>query len=186
MTVFDLAVIGVVGMSVIFGFARGFVRVVISLVAWVVALVAAAQYADLIAAMLPQFSTSDGTAPNAPMTRHIVAFALIVVGVLLAGALIGWLLSRLVRVIGLGFVDRALGALLGFARGMLIVVLGVLIAGLTALPKREWWQNASLSRPLTEAALNLRPWLPQRWAERLDFGTMKTQQHKPVTRTGVA
>ena len=74
------------------------------------------------------------------------------------------------RAIGLGFVDRLLGAVFGVARGVLIVVIGVLVAGLTTLPQQEWWQNAMFAPPLVAAALSLRPWLPQAWAEQLDFG----------------
>ena len=162
MTAFDFVVIGIIGLSTLFAFARGFVRVVISLAAWVVALVAAFQYADLVASWLPFLAQS-------PRARYIVAFALIIVAVLLVGALIGWLVWRLVRLVGLGFVDRVLGAVLGAARGLIIVVVGVLIAGLTTLPRQEWWKNAMFAPPLVDAALSLRPWLPQAWARQLEF-----------------
>ena len=102
-----------------------------------------------------------GAGRRAARTRYIAAFVLIVVVVLLVGALLGWLLSRLVRAVGLGFVDRTLGAVLGVARGLLIVVIGVLIAGLTTFPQQDWWHNAMFAPPLVDAALSLRPWLPQ-------------------------
>lgn len=177
MTAFDFIVIGIVGLSTLFAFARGFVRVVISLAAWVVALVAAWQYAEAVAAMLPLLAGS-------PRARYIAAFVLIVVVVLIFGALLGWLLSRLVRAVGLGFVDRTLGAVLGLARGMLIVVVGVLIAGLTTLPRQEWWRNAMFAPPLVDAALSLRPWLPQAWAEQLDYPGTGRLPVKPVLRAG--
>lgn len=177
MTAFDFIVVGIIGLSTLFAFARGFVRVVISLAAWVVALVAAFQYADILAAMLPLMAGS-------PRARYIVAFVLIVVAVLLIGALLGWLLSRLVRAVGLGFVDRALGAVLGLARGVLIVVVGVLIAGLTTLPRQEWWRHAMFAPPLVDAALSLRPWLPQAWAEQLEFPRQDAAPPKPMVRAG--
>jgi len=55
------------------------------------------------------------------------------------------------------------------ARGLLAVVAFALIAGVTALPKRDWWQNAALGPTLSEVALSLKPYLPRAWAERLDF-----------------
>ncbi len=186
MTAFDFIVVGIVGISTVLAFLRGFVRVSISLAAWVIGVVAAMQYSDLFAAMLPQFSGGDAAAAaNAHSTRYIVAFALIVTAALLVGTLVGWLISRLVRVVGLGFVDRSLGGVLGVARGLLIVVLVILGAGMTNLPQQEWWQNALLSPPLVKAALELKPWLPQRWAERIDFGRQKRLQDKPTNRTGV-
>jgi len=177
MTAFDFIVIGIVGLSTVFAFARGFVRVVISLVAWVVALVAAFQYADTLAAWLAGLG-------GEPRARYIGAFALIVVVVLLFGALLGWLLSRLVRAVGLGFVDRALGAVLGLARGLLIVVVGVLIAGLTTLPQQEWWRRAAFAPALVDAALSFRPWLPRAWAEQLAYPSLDRKPRKSVVQAG--
>jgi membrane protein required for colicin V production len=177
MTAFDFVVIGIIGLSTVFAFARGFVRVVVSLAAWVVALVAAFQYDDVLAAWLPAFG-------DAPRVRYIAAFVLIVVIVLLVGALLGWLLSRLVRAVGLGFVDRTLGAVLGLARGLLIVVIGVLIAGLTTFPQQEWWRRAMFAPALVDAALSLRPWLPHRWAEQLAFPKPEKRSTKQVLQAG--
>ena len=79
------------------------------------------------------------------------------------------MLSRVIKMIGLGFVDRILGAVFGVARGVLVIVVFALVAGVTALPKRDWWQNSALGQPLAEIALALKPYLPRAWAERLDF-----------------
>ena len=163
MTAFDLIVIGIVGLSTIVAFLRGFVRVVMSLVALVAAILAAIHLSPSVANMLPVLSDS-------AVTRYLAAFALIFIVVVLVGGLLGWLLSRAIRAIGLGFVDRLIGAIFGVARGVLSVVIGVLLAGLTTLPRQDWWQNAFLAPPLVTAALSLRPWLPQAMAERLDYG----------------
>jgi membrane protein required for colicin V production len=74
-----------------------------------------------------------------------------------------------VHAIGLGFVDRLLGAVFGVARGALLAVLFALVAGLTALPQRDWWQNSLLGPVLADSALALKPYLPDDWAARLDF-----------------
>ena len=163
MTGFDFAVIGVIGVSALLAFVRGFVRVVVSLAAWVVALLAAIHFSGRLGAVLPEFGTG-------PAGRYVAAFALIAITVLLVGALLAWALSKVVRSVGLGWVDRLLGAGLGLARGVLFVVLGVLLAGLTDLPSQDWWQNAYLAPPLVVAALSLRPWLPKAFAGRLDYG----------------
>ena len=90
------------------------------------------------------------------------------------------------RAAGLGFLDRALGAIFGLARGVLIAVLLVLFAGLTTLPRSDWWQNAVSSPALVAGALNLRPWLPGAWADRLDYGHGERRPAKPVVKTGSA
>jgi membrane protein required for colicin V production len=177
MTAFDFIVIGVVVLSTLLAFMRGFMRVVVSLAALVVAALAAIHFSAPAGRLLPEFGGS-------PATRYIVAFALIAIAVLIVGAVVGWVLSRLVRAIGLGFLDRLLGAVVGLARGVLIAVLGVLLAGLTSLPRQDWWQNALFAPPLVAAALSLRPWLPPAWAERLDYGKSERSTPKPAPRVG--
>jgi membrane protein required for colicin V production len=177
MTGFDFAVIAVIAISTLAAFVHGFMRVAASLVAWVVGIVAAARFASAVGPMLPDFGES-------PATRYVLAFVLILLAVLLVGGLVGYLLARMLRTAGLGFLDRGLGAVVGFARGILIAVLLVLLAGLTALPKADWWQNALLSPPLTVAALSLRPWLPRVWADRLDYGKERRPAKAVVTTEG--
>jgi len=177
-TAFDVMTIAVVGLSTALAFWRGFVRVVMSLVAWVAAVVLAIHYSSSIAEMLPEFGGS-------PTARYIAAFALILVGILVLGTLIGWLLARMIRAIGLGFLDRILGALLGMARGVLIVVIGVLIAGLTVLPRQDWWQNSLFAPTFVTLALSLRPWLPQAMRARLDYRPAERTRTKPVKQAAV-
>ena len=173
MTAFDLIVIGIVGLSTVFAFWRGLIRVVMSLVALVAAVLAAIQFSPSVANMLPVLSDN-------ATTRYLAAFALIFIVVALIGALLGWVLSRAIRAIGLGFVDRLLGAVFGVARGVLIVVIAVLLAGLTTLPRQDWWQNALFAPPLVIAALSLRPWLPQALSKRLDYGPGEVRPGRPA------
>ncbi len=175
MTAFDLVVIGVVGLSAVLAFMRGFVRVFVSLAAWVVAVAGAIRFAEVVGGMLPDFGET-------PATRYVAAFALILVVVLIVGALVGYILSRLMRAVGLGFLDRILGAIFGVARGLLIAVIIVLLAGMTTAPKADWWQNSLTGPALTTAALALRPWLPKAWAGRLDYGPRERRPAKPVVK----
>jgi membrane protein required for colicin V production len=71
-----------------------------------------------------------------PALQYAPAFAVIVLAVLVAVTLLRLALSKLLRAIGLGPLDRFLRrAVFGIARG-LVVVLCVLIGGLTPLPKQ--------------------------------------------------
>jgi membrane protein required for colicin V production len=162
MTVFDGAVIGVVAMSMLIAFVRGVTRELIALLAWVLGFFAAVAFSPLVGAWLPEFGGS-------PVLRYLIAFVAILIGALFVGALIAWPLSSVIRKSGLGFVDRFLGAMFGIARGMVVVTAFVLVAGITSLPRMDWWQNSALAPPLVVAALSLKPWLPQAWAERLDY-----------------
>jgi membrane protein required for colicin V production len=170
MTVFDAAVIFVIALSTLFAFIRGVVRELIALIAWVAGFIAALAFTPLVGSWIPDFGH--------PALRYLIAFALILIGALLLGALIAYPLANAIRAAGLGFVDRFLGSIFGLARGLLLVLAFVLVAGLTSLPRADWWQNATLAPPLVVTALSLKPWLPPQWAERLDY-SREGAQHAP-------
>jgi membrane protein required for colicin V production len=162
MTSFDWVVLCIVGLSTLFAFLRGVIRELIALVAWILGIVGALAFTPTLGAVLPDIT-------GQPAVRYIVAFALIVIGALLVGALIAWPLSKAVRAAGLGFVDRFLGSLFGLARGIALMLAFVLVAGLTPVPRSDWWQSAVLVPPLVAAVSALRPHLPVELANRLDY-----------------
>lgn len=162
MTVFDWSVIGVLALSILLAYARGFTRELIALLAWVLGFFAALAFSPLVGAWLPEFGGS-------PVVRYIVAFVAIMILSIVLGALVAWPLSTVIRKSGLGFVDRFLGGVFGIARGVVLVLAFVLIAGLTSLPRQDWWQNAALAPVLVAAALSCSPWLPAEWVQRLDY-----------------
>ena len=103
------------------------------------------------------------------MLRTVIAYLVIFLAVLLLSGLVGMLLAKLFHAAGLGFTDRAVGALFGLARGLLIVFVGVMMAGLTGLPKESFWREAALSGPLETAVLAAKPALPKDFAQRIRY-----------------
>ena len=101
--------------------------------------------------------------------RMSVAFVAIFLTVLVAMGLIAMLLSALIKTVGLGFIDRMLGSVFGLARGLLIVLLVVLLAGMTTLPQEPLWQKAVLSKTLERAVELTLPWLPQELSKRIHY-----------------
>ena len=162
MTVFDYAVLAIVAASVLLGAWRGLVSEVLALAAWVAALLTARELAP---GMAPVFSDW----LKEPALQYAAAFAVIVVAVLVTVALTRLALSRLLRAIGLGPLDRFLGAVFGVARGVLVVLLCVLVGGLTMLPQQAWWRQAWLASPLETAVLASKPWLPAAVAKRIRY-----------------
>ena len=77
--------------------------------------------------------------------------------------------SRLVKAAGLGFEDRFLGAIFGVARGLLMVMVLMLFAGLTSLPKQPAWRGALMSLPLETLAVQLKQWLPDDLSQRIRY-----------------
>ena len=162
MSSLDYAVIGVLLVSVIWSALRGVVREMISLGGWIIAFLAANLFAGPLAVHLPQAVPGEAT-------RVLVAFLVIFVSVLVISALVGVLLSRLMKAVGLGAMDKALGALFGLARGLILVLAVAVLAGLTSAPRMAFWKESLSGAPLVQAALMFKPWLPESLAQRLRY-----------------
>lgn len=162
MTIVDYIVLLILAFSVLFGAIRGLVREVLSLAAWVVAFVAANALAPHVARLLPAGMASEEI-------RLIAGFVGVFVLVLVAMSVLAVMGSKLVKIAGLGGADRALGGVFGLARGLLVVMVLVLLAGLTSLPRQPVWRNALLSRPLETVAGHVQAWLPAELARRITY-----------------
>ena len=161
MTWFDYGVIGIVGLSVLLGVIRGVVREITALAGWAAALILSGLFAPELAQWLP--------IALSPVMKAVIAYLVIFLAVLLLSGLAGVLLAKLFRAAGLGITDRAVGALFGVLRGALIVFVGVMLAGLTSLPKEPFWREAALSGPIETAVLAAKPALPQDLAQRIRY-----------------
>jgi len=162
MTWLDYAVIGVFAASLVVGAWRGLVREALSIFGWVIAFLAANLLAGPLGPVMPQAIPS-------PELRVAAAYVAVFVGSLIVTSLVGLLLSRIVKAVGLGGVDRMLGVLFGAARGLLIVLAAALLAGLTSAPRQPFWRDSASGPLLVQAAQALKPLLPQTFAERLRY-----------------
>jgi membrane protein required for colicin V production len=162
MTWLDYALVGVFAASLVVGAWRGLVREVLSILGWVIAFLAANLLAGPLGPSMPQAIPS-------PELRIAVAYVAVFAGSLMATALVGLLLSKIVKAAGLGGADRALGAVFGGARGVLIVLAAALLAGLTSAPRQAFWRDSASGPLLVQAAQGLKPLLPQTFAERLRY-----------------
>lgn len=162
MTTFDYAVLTVIFASALLGLWRGVVSEILALAAWVVAFLAARAEASEVARLLaPQIAE--------PGMRLAAAYVLVFVGVLLVFAIARMLISLMLKAVGLGVLDRLLGAGFGVVRGVLVVLVAVLVAGMTSLPRADWWRDAWLAPPLETVVISAKPWLPAEAAKRIRF-----------------
>ena len=162
MTLFDYGVLLIIGSSVLLSVMRGLVRELLALAGWIVAFVAANVFSGKVSVWLPE---SLGSAS----VRVLVAYVLLFVVTLVLMALLARAARSLVHAAGLSAEDRILGAVFGFARGLLVVMVVVLLAGLTSLPRQPVWNNAMLSAPLEALAVFFKPWLPQYLSQRITY-----------------
>jgi membrane protein required for colicin V production len=162
MTLVDIAVGVIVGLSVLLSIIRGLVREVLALAAWVIAFLSANLLAAPVAPWLPDAIPTEEL-------RLLVGFICVFLAVLIAMSVLAILASKLVKSAGLGVEDRLLGGAFGLARGLLVVLVVVLLAGLTSLPRQAVWRNAVLSGPLETLAMHSKAWLPADLAQRITY-----------------
>jgi membrane protein required for colicin V production len=162
MTGFDYVVLAVIAISVAISIVRGAARELMSILSWVVSGYLALQFAPAVAGVLPAGITS-------PTVRLAIAFIAILLVSLLLFALLALALSQLLKRSGLSATDRVLGAFVGLARAVVILVVLTLLAGLTTLPRESTWRNATLSPALESLAILVRTYLPKALASRIRY-----------------
>jgi membrane protein required for colicin V production len=104
-----------------------------------------------------------------PSARTAMGFTGLFIAVLLVGGLINYLLGRLVETTGLSGTDRLLGGVFGAVRGLALVLVVLLVAGLTPLPADPWWQGSRTIARLMPLVERVASYLPESITEHLDF-----------------
>ncbi|HZW14207.1 MAG TPA: CvpA family protein [Noviherbaspirillum sp.] len=162
MTIFDYLVLFVLICSIVISTLRGLVKEILSLLSWVVSFVIANAYGEDLAGWLPDLVPGN-------VTRLIVAFLALFIGVRLLMMLLTMAIDALIKAAGLTLADRGLGGLFGLGRGLVIILAVVLVCGMTAIPQQPFWKEALLS-PLAEtAARTVKPFLPGDIARHVQF-----------------
>ena len=153
----DWILLAVLGLSLLLGMWRGIVQEVLSLAGWVAAFYVAQLYAPLAAAWLPMEGSSQ-------MLRYAAGFVVVFVAVLVAMALLAWVIQKLISAVGLGPLDRLLGSLFGLMRGVVILLAVTVFVGMTPMRETEAWKQAQGAQWLQQLLHVLKPVLPA------DFG----------------
>lgn len=162
MTLFDYLVLFVLIASVIISTLRGLVKEILSLIGWVVAFVLANAYGAMLAPMLPAMIPGE-------TARLIVAFIALFLGVRILMGLLSLAIGALITATGLSLADRGLGGLFGLARGIVIVLAGVILCGMTSIPQQAFWTDALLSPMAETGARTVKPFLPVAIAQHINY-----------------
>ena len=115
---FDIALLVLACVLVVFGMIKGLVRILIGVAALIAAFALAAHYHQPLASFL------GGVEAGGPL--RLVSYVLIFIAVMLAGAVIGHFSRKLLKVAMLSWADRVAGAALGLAAAALAAALLIL------------------------------------------------------------
>jgi len=142
LNLFDWLLVAIVVYSTVGAFVRGFFREVFSLLGLILGMLLASWNYAALAGRLVKWLPHSWRVSWA--VADIVSFLMIALGVMMIAGLAGKLLRRTARTIGLGFIDRMLGAVFGMGRGLLLGVL-VMMAAAAFLPGARYVRDSQLS-----------------------------------------
>lgn len=169
MNVADIAILMIFALSMLIGLVRGLMVEVMSIVVWVLASAAAYLFGPVLAGWL-------GQQVELSSLRIFLGYGLVFVAVLVVGALLVFLLKKLIEGTGLSGTDRLLGMLFGALRGGALVVILILVVGLTPIPQDVWWQDSRAVAVLQPLAEQARAWLPANVADKIRIAAQGGQQ----------
>lgn len=154
----DIVVIGVIFISSVLGYFRGFVKESITLATWILAIWAALVYGPTLAGYLP--FTFGG-----PSLMKIIGSGLLFFLIIIVGGVFNYLISQIVDETRLGKIDNTLGLFFGAFRGAVVITIAVfLLISLASVPDGPWWTNSYTMPYFQDAALWIKGQLPESWA----------------------
>ena len=167
----DWAIVIVLALSTLGGLSQGFFRVVFSLGGLVLGLVLAAwNYGRAAASLMPL--VHNRTAADA------IGFLLIALVVMVVAGVIGVVLAKTVRRMGLGCLDRLAGAAVGFVQGVVLVTLVILVA-VAFFPRAGWLVEGRLPRMFFGACHLSTHMSPAELAQRVRRDLRMLEQESP-------
>ncbi|HZK91660.1 MAG TPA: CvpA family protein [Stellaceae bacterium] len=151
----DIGVIAVIGLSAVFAFARGFVREVLSIVAWIGAgFITLYGWSYVYALVEPMVHN--------PLLSNLISIGGTFIVILIVLTIITGIVARSVRSSALSPIDRTLGFIFGILRGALIVSLAYLLVDTVQPNDRPPWLKDAKSVPyLQQGADMIRNVLPE-------------------------
>jgi len=145
MPIIDIIIAVALTASIIVGFVRGFVKESISIATLVIAIWAALYFGPAVGEVSQSWLSS---VELQTWFGRILVFAI----VLSVGGLLGWGISKLVRLSVLSGLDRFMGSLFGMLRGALLVALLMIGGQFSGFDNDDWWKQSRLLPYFAEVA----------------------------------
>ena len=135
----DFVIIGIIAISAVVSFFRGFLREALSLLIWVVAIWMAVMFYPDVEPLIPQEWGLPST------VRMALAGAGILLGVLILGGIVTWALGSFLDKTGMSGTDRVVGVFFGGMRGIILVAIAIIVIGLVpAIADNSYWKQSKL------------------------------------------
>lgn len=154
MPVADIVIAFAIVVSVIVGFVRGFVREAMSIASLLIAIWAAFNIGPHLGTVSEDWFASSAA-------QLWFGRILVFVVVLAIGGVLGWGITKLVRLSVLSGMDRGLGMMFGFCRGIVLVAVAIIGGQYASLDQDDWWRSSRFIPYIAEVADWLRVMAPR-------------------------
>jgi membrane protein required for colicin V production len=171
MTWIDWAIVLVLVVSVLGGLSQGFLRAACSLAGLIFGLALAAWNYARIAVLLVPLVRVEAIA-------DALGFLIIALLVMALANVVGAVLSKTLRRMGLGCLDRLAGGIFGLLQGVLLITLGLLVV-LAFFPKADLLADSRLPKLFFGVCHLSTQVSPHELSERVRNGLLILEQHSP-------
>ena len=137
MPIIDILIAVAIAISIVIGVLRGFVKEAISIATLLVAIWAALYFG-------PSIGTVSDAWLNSEELQMWFGRVIVFLVILTVGGLLGWGVSKLIRLSVLSGLDRFMGSLFGALRGVLLTAVFVIGGEFAGFDNDEWWQGSRL------------------------------------------
>lgn len=132
MPIIDILIAVALLISIVVGFFRGFVKEAISISVLLFAIWAALNFGPQVGNVSENWFSSEEL-------QKWAGRLLVFVVILAVGGLLGWGVSKLVRMSALGGIDRLLGSGFGAVRGVVLMAILIIGGQYAGFDNDEWW-----------------------------------------------
>jgi membrane protein required for colicin V production len=172
MSLADVVILILVGLSMLAGFRSGLIRSVFSLAGLVLGIIIASwKYKHFADEVMPITKTR--------ALSEAIWFCLLVIGVTVVAGIAGLLVKKLVHWVGLGWVDNVLGLVFGFLRGALLITVCVMTIA-AFFPDTRWLKDANLAKYFIGMADFTTHMTSEELKKRILDGLAELREHSPA------
>jgi membrane protein required for colicin V production len=141
----DYAFVSIFFLFILLSLWRGFVKEIISILAWVTGFVLAFSYAKPLAALFTNSSAAQSTVTSTQGSFAVgLSFIVLLVGTLIIGSIINYFMSFIVQASGLSIFNRLLGGIFGALKAFILGLVVIFFVQMTAYAEDPIWQNSEV------------------------------------------
>ena len=149
----DIAIFAFFIISILIGIYRGFVKEALSVVAWILAVVAAFAFGELVSVYIQPFIKQE---PLNLAVAYVVVFLIAIIIL----SIVAHIISQLFASFGMKGIDRTMGGIFGIVRAALVVAMLILVGRFMAMDNHQWWTDSSILEYFEPTAEWLKSYLP--------------------------